>query len=422
MKGLSLGIDLGTSGIRTAVVDGTGAVLSMARADYPGRASADPDAWWAGVSECIARQIEAMRAHGFDPARIARIGVDGTSGTLVLTDARLRPVTRALMYNDGGFTDEAAQIASHAPDPHITRGPSSALARLLRLQSEADGAAAHALHQADFIAAKLMRRGGLSDHNNALKTGYDPETEAWPSWFGTAGVQTELLPQVRPAGAALSPIDAEIAAEFGVPQTAMIHAGTTDSIAAFLAAAPLEIGAAVTSLGTTLAVKILSQTRIDAPEIGLYAHRIGGGWLVGGASNSGGGVLAQFFSPAAMSSLSAKIDPDMESPLDYYPLAKPGERFPINDPAYPPRLTPRPSDDAAFLHGLFEGIARIEAQCYAAIEAAGGPRPKPLLTAGGGAQNPVFTALRERVLGRTITKAVSTEAAIGTAKLVAQVP
>lgn len=37
--------------------------------------------------------------------------------------------------------------------------------------------------------------------------------------------------------------------------------------------------------------------------------------------------------------------------LDYYPLTKPGERFPVNDPAMQPRLTPRPEDDARFLQG-----------------------------------------------------------------------
>lgn len=62
----------------------------------------------------------------------------------------------------------------------------------------------------------------------------------------------------------------------------MVHAGTTDSIAAFLAAAPMKPGEAVTSLGTTLTVKLLSDRRIDAPELGLYSHKLRAEWLVGG--------------------------------------------------------------------------------------------------------------------------------------------
>ncbi len=312
MSALALGIDLGTSGIRSAVVDADGGVVSMARAAY---GEVDPDridagAWWAGVEACLRAQMTALQSAGINPNRIERIGVDGTSGTMVLTDAALTPVTRALMYNSGGFLPEAAQIAALAPDPHITRGASSALARALRLQGEdTERAAVHLLHQADFIAAKLMGRGGYSDHNNALKTGYDPAQEAWPEWYGDLGFRVEILPHVLPAGAAVQAISADVAARFGMSSKVTIHVGTTDSIAAFLAAAPLQIGAAVTSIGTTLAIKLLSETRIDAPEIGLYSHRLGDGWLVGGASNTGGGVLLQAFTVDQMEALSARIDP-----------------------------------------------------------------------------------------------------------------
>lgn len=421
MTELSLGIDLGTSGIRSAVVDAAGQVVSMARGSYGPQDSDAIDAmvWWAGVEECLTNQLATLRKDDVDPSRIKRIGVDGTSGSMVLTTSDLRPLTRALMYNSGGFTQEAARIAAHAPDPHITRGPSSALARALRLQAEdVEQNGQHLLHQADFIAAKLMGQGGVSDHNNALKTGYDPELEAWPEWYEALGVQQHLLPKVLPAGAAAHPIAPQIAAQFGLSADAVIHVGTTDSIAAFLAAAPLRLGVAVTSLGTTLAIKLLSPTRIDAPEIGLYSHRLGDGWLVGGASNTGGGVLLQAFDAAQLAELSAQIDPAIASDLDYYPLSKPGERFPIKDPNLAPRMTPRPAEDAAYLHGLLEGIARIERQCYDAMVARGALWPEAVFTAGGGAKNPIWTAIRERILGMPLTSATDGEAAVGTARLI----
>lgn len=422
MTGLSLGIDVGTSGIRTAVVDAAGDVVSTARSAFlPQEMDAnDATIWWARAADCLAKQIAALREDGVDPKEIARIGVDGTSGSMVLTDAALRPVTRALMYNSGGFEKEAALIASLAPDPHITHGSNSALARALRLQSEdVAGHAVHLLHQADFVAARLMGQGGLSDHNNALKTGYDPETQSWPDWIGALGFRGDLLPEILPAGAAARVILPDMAEVFGLSGDVMIHVGTTDSIAAFLAAAPLQIGAAVTSLGTTLAVKLLSDRRIDAPEIGLYSHRLDKGWLVGGASNSGGGVLRKYFSTQQLAALSTKIDASTSSTLDYYPLPSTGERFPINDPCLEPRMSPRPADDAAFLYGLLEGIAHIEARCYEEMQSRGAPPPTSLFTAGGGAENPTWTAIRTRVLGRPIHRALHSEAAIGTAKLIA---
>lgn len=413
---LALGIDIGTSGIRTAVLDAAGTLVSTARADHlPQTAEIDARLWWQATQTCIAAQIAALPVP-FTGQDITAIAVDGTSGSMLLTDVALTPVSPALIYNSKGFDAEALSIAAHAPAGHITQGSNSALARALRLTGQATAKPAHLLHQADFIAAHLTGQGGQSDHNNALKTGFDPATEAWPDWIGEV-IDPGLLPTCHAPGTAMGQIAPQVAQALRLNPKAVIHAGTTDSTAAFLAAAPRALGAAVTSIGSTLAVKILSQTRVDLPAQGLYSHRLGDLWLAGGASNTGGAVLAHFFAPEDLTRLSARIDPATSSGLDYYPLLSLGERFPINDPAYPPRLTPRPADDAAFLHGLFDGIARIEAQCYALISAQGGPEPTSLTTAGGAAQNETFTAIRARHLGLQIRSAEHTEAAIGTARL-----
>ncbi len=110
----------------------------MARATYGDAPDdrRDPEHWWHAVTACLGAQMQALRDSGHDPGTIDAIAVDGTSGSLVLTDAALVPVTRALMYDDAGFDAEAAQIAACAPAPHIARGPSSALARALRLATE----------------------------------------------------------------------------------------------------------------------------------------------------------------------------------------------------------------------------------------------------------------------------------------------
>lgn len=419
---LALGIDLGTSGVRTAVLDAQGTILAVARSSYGTNPDdhRNPELWWRAVTTCMDAQMQALREAGRDPEDISGLAVDGTSGSLVLTDAALVPVTRALMYHDGGLTTEAEMIASVAPDPHVARGPGSALARALRLAAEdTEGRAAHLLHQADFIAARLMGRGGYTDHNNALKTGLDPGTGLWPDWMDALPLPTKILPQAATPGTPLDRVAPDVAARFGLSRTALVHAGTTDSIAAFLAAATPVAGAAVTSLGTTLAIKICSDRRIDAPELGLYSHRIGKCWLVGGASNTGGGVLRSLFDDAELVSLSARIDPSVESPLDYYPLLRPGERFPVNDPSLSPRMSPRPSDDVAFLHGLLESIARIEKRAYQIIAGLGGPEPERIITAGGGgASSTAWSAIRARVLGVPVVTAQTPEASVGTAKLV----
>ncbi|MFZ5558332.1 MAG: FGGY-family carbohydrate kinase, partial [Pseudomonadota bacterium] len=197
----------------------------------------------------------------------------------------------------------------------------------------------------------------------------------------------------------------------------MVHAGTTDSIAAFLAAGVRCSGEAVTSLGSTLVLKLLSDTRVESTAHGVYSHWFGERWLAGGASNAGGAVLRQFFDDGQLAALSARIDPAAESPLDYVPLPKTGERFPVNDPALTPRLVPRPADDAEFLHGLLESLARIEARGYALLGELGATPLRRVQTAGGGAQNPAWTRIRGRRLGVPVSRAAHTEAAYGAARL-----
>jgi sugar (pentulose or hexulose) kinase len=236
-------------------------------------------------------------------------------------------------------------------------------------------------------------------------TGYDVEQLRWPGWV-MALPHTHLLPQVLAPGDIIGRIQPDIAAHFGIHPQCAIHAGTTDSIAGFIAANIEETGIGVTTLGTTLVLKQLSAQRIDAPEYGVYSHRYGDLWLVGGASNAGAGILRHYFDDAQLASLSAQINPLQDSPLDYYPLNKIGERFPVNDAQLLPRLEPRPGSDVEFLHGLLQGLARIEAAGYARLAELGAPMLQRVVTNGGGARNIVWREMRERLLEVPVTMAV----------------
>ncbi len=420
MNPLYLGLDIGTSGVRSAIVDSDKNLVSTAREPMHSSMGHDVSAgsWWETVSACLDAQAKTLVEQGGSMASVRAVAIDGTSGTMVLVDGDARPVTPALMYDSSGFDDEAARIAACAPQGSIARGSGSALARMLRLQSnDPDARARHLCHQADFILARLTGRPGLSDENNVLKLGYDLENETWPDWFAACGARMDLLPDVLRVGAVAGTVTEAMADRFGFARDLKLLAGTTDSVAAFLASGADAVGDAVTSLGTTLAIKLLSDVRVDDAARGIYSHRLGDRWLAGGASNTGGGALLHHFSAETIAALSERIDPDRPTGLNYYPLARSGERFPINDPALAPRLTPRPDDDAVFLQGMLEAIARIEGEGYAALAALGAPTHARVLTAGGGAQNEAWTAIRHRTLGCPVEKAPEAEASVGMALL-----
>jgi sugar (pentulose or hexulose) kinase len=207
--------------------------------------------------------------------------------------------------------------------------------------------------------------------------------------------------------------------ELGVNPDCLVRAGTTDSIAAFLAAGACRPGEAVTSLGSTLVLKLLSERPVASARHGVYSHWHGDMWLAGGASNAGGAVLRQHFTDQDLTALSAAIDPTIPSGLDYYPLPAAGERFPYNDPAMPPRLEPRPTDRARFLQGMLEGLAHIEAEGYRKLVELGATPPARVLSSGGGAGNTAYRAIRRRLLGVPVEPVAQQEAAYGSARLAA---
>ena len=270
------------------------------------------------------------------------------------------------------------------------------------------------MHQADWIAAKLAGRGGRSDENNVLKLGYDLIAGAWPGWFREAGVRPELLPRVLPVGQTISSVGSLAVKRFGFHPDTRVVAGTTDSNAAFLASGAGETGEGATSLGTTLAIKLVSDQPVNSPAHGVYSHRLFGRWMAGGASNSGGGALLSYFDRAELEQLQPRLRPDVDTGLDYYPLPGRGERFPVADPEFEPRVSPRPGDNAVFLQGLLEGMARIERQAYDALESLGAPPVRSIRTTGGGAQNVAWTRIRRRILGCPVSSA-SADASYGSA-------
>jgi sugar (pentulose or hexulose) kinase len=416
---LVLGIDLGTSGVRCCAVDESGRLLGMAAAPMapPRQLGAaveqDPTVWWEAT-------VIAIRSLGrsLNLGAVRRVAVDGTSGTLLLINAHGCPRSQGLMYNDARSVAAATRIKAVAPPESGAHGASAALAKLLHLVSDdVTSDVRYAVHQADWIAGRLTGHFGVSDENNALKLGYDPVARDWPQWFDALGVPRRLLPTVRIPGSLLGLLHRSSAEELGLQPGIDVRLGTTDGVAAFLATRGTNPGDAVTSLGSTLVVKLLSDRPLFAPAQGVYSHRLGDRWLAGGASNSGGAALLVHFTAEHIAELTPQLRPNHPTGLNYYPLPAPGERFPFADPAMPPRVSPRPQDDAEFLQGLLEGIAGIEALAFSRLRDLGAPPLRRVITIGGGARNSAWQVIRERQLGVPVTVAECAEAAYGTALL-----
>lgn len=405
-----MGLDFGTSGARAIAIN------DREKSCWEGRVAFNRTKNWVVVWQetlwTLLQQIPLSIRR-----EMAAIAIDGTSSTVLLCDEKGQAIADPLFYNDDRGKEVREKIAAISPPDSVVRSATSSLAKLLWWEKYGlCDRAAYLLHQADWLGFQLHGKLGISDYHNGLKLGYDTERLCYPNWLADLSLQ-QLYPRIVAPGTSVGEVKKEISDRFEFPQDCLVRGGTTDSIAAFLASGASQPGEAVTSLGSTLVLKLLSATRVEEARSGIYSHRLGDLWLTGGASNTGGAVLQHFFSEEALRELSQQIHGDRESPLQYYPLLQTGERFPINAPDLKPQLEPRPKNPTDFLHGLLESIARIEATGYQRLQDLGATPLKQVYTAGGGAKNSQWTTIRQRHLCVPMTSPRHLEAAFGTALL-----
>lgn len=407
-----LGIDLGTQSVRALLVTADGTVLGAGTAPLTNqrdgvRHEQDPGEWWEAVCTASRAAMSLLRGRG----SIAGLAVCGTSGTVLLTDVQGRPLTRGLMYDDGRAVEEAARVGMQA---------SWALPKALWLLDahgwkEGRGQVARVTHQPDVITAQLT--GGVvpTDSSHALKTGYDPEREAWPPQLAHLG---EVLPEVVRPGTRLGEVCQAAAEATGIPAGTPVIAGMTDGCAAQIASGALRSGAWNSVLGTTLVLKGASASPVRDDAGVVYNHRApDGGWLPGGASSVGAGALPVVADPAVLDSQAAACEP---SGALTYPLASSGgERFPFFAPEATAFTLGKPASEADGWAAVLQGVAFTERLCLDYLHYLGAPIDGPLTFTGGAARSTYWNQLRVDILGRPARVPEQIEPALGMAVLAA---
>ncbi|NJR72941.1 MAG: FGGY-family carbohydrate kinase, partial [Scytonema sp. CRU_2_7] len=265
-----LGIDFGTSGARTVVIDEQACIQAEARFLFERSEISDlASDWKRALFTLLERIPQELRQ------QMRAIAINGTSSTVLMCDAAGKPVDAPLLYNDARGAVVMEELRSIAPSNHTVLSATSSLAKLLWMsQLPSFAQAIYFLHQADWLAFLLHGQLGISDYHNALKLGYDVEELKYPEWLENLKIKIHL-PLVVTPGTPIAELRSEIADQFGFRRDCIVCAGTTDSIAAFLASGAKSPGEAVTSLGSTLVLKLLSRTRVEDARYGIYSHRLG---------------------------------------------------------------------------------------------------------------------------------------------------
>jgi sugar (pentulose or hexulose) kinase len=422
---LTIGIDLGTQSVRVVLVQEDGTVTSSGSAPLSSkrydevRHEQDPETWWEAVAQATR---EAGRDLG--DTEVAGLAICSTSGTILLTDDHGRPLTPAIMYDDGRASEEA-RIAQEAGEEvwdslGYRISGSYALPRLLWFLKNGFGeGASRMMHQADFVASRLAGEPVATDWSHALKTGYDLVNDRWPEKvMERLEIPVEMLPSAVRPGTQIGEVGRSAAEHTGIPVGAPIRAGMTDSCAAQIAAGALEEGRWNSVLGTTLALKGVTRELLRDPSGSVYCHRHPDqGWLPGGASNTGAGIISDMFPDRDLEDLNEKAERRGPSTAVIYPLASKGERFPFANPDARRFWIGEPKDEADRFRAVLEGVAFVERLCFAHLESLGASVSGPVSATGGGAKSRLWSQIRADVLGVPVTVPRSAEGSVGMAIL-----
>ena len=282
-----LGVDLGTSGLKAALLDEAGAVLAEAEAAYgmlspqPGWAEADPVVWTAAY-QCVRGELAAVTAG----VELAGIGIAGQMHGVVLVDADGALVRPAILWPDRRSEGvlsawqrlpqrERARLAN--PLAAGMAGP--VLTWLALHEPETLRRAATLLSPKDWLRSALTgdRVTERSDASATLLWDVSADTWSQPA-LAVAGISDAQLPALRSC-------DEVVGTDDGVP----VAAGGADVACALQAMSAVWTGALVVNAGSGVQVLrpgVTPAPRVD-PVTQLHADSDGGWYEMVGVRNGG---------------------------------------------------------------------------------------------------------------------------------------
>ncbi len=125
-----LGLDFGTSGARACVLDESETLVYQDHISYRDVYNQTAEDWRDALHKLL-KQLPLSIAE-----QIQRISLDATSGTVMLCDAQLQPISPPLLYNDTRAQAQALQLNTITPAGHTVCSASSGLAKFLWLTQQ----------------------------------------------------------------------------------------------------------------------------------------------------------------------------------------------------------------------------------------------------------------------------------------------
>ncbi|KHO61416.1 pentulose/hexulose kinase [Thermoanaerobacter sp. YS13] len=430
-----IGIDIGTQGIKTIAVTEKGEKISFINKKLTeisnlkeGWKEQNPLEWEETLKISLKEISKDIIRQGYKLSEIRAISVDGTSGTILAIDRENTPLMNAIMYNDSRATGEAEKIKEIAmkfsKKVGYTFNSSFTLPKILWIKNNLPDIYSKTtkfVHQTDFIIGILTGIYNITDHSNALKTGFDLVDYKWPEFiYKDLQIDIKKLPDVVKPGSKISTLSKEIAEETGLLKNTIVVAGMTDGCAGQIASGAVKEGEWNSILGTTLVIKGITKDLIIDPKGRVYSHLHPEGlWMPGGASNTGGECLEKVFPSIDFQRWNQEAEKYLPSSLVIYPLVRKGERFPFIDSDAEGFIRGYYQNEYELYLGYLEGVGLIERLCYNVVGSLGASINEKIFVTGGAAKSELWLKIRASILNKKLVVPEISEPSMGSAIIAA---
>jgi xylulokinase len=343
---LTIGIDIGTTGTKTVLLDVSRGIVAQASRDTtlyspgPGFAEADTVQWLTNVIDSI-QEIRSVA--GIRPGDVNAIAVSGMVPAVVPVDGRGNALRHAILQNDARAHREISQLAAALTDVDLVSLTGSTLSQ----QSVAPTMLWLAHHEPAVCAQTNYLVGSYDwvlialgadvhvERNWALESGlFTIDGEVADVVLKAADLDSGLLPPVRSPGAQVGGLSAEAAEWTGLqPGTALIVGGADHVLSAY-AAGVNRPGDGLVKLGGAGDILVASDVQVTDERLYLDAHPVPGRWLPNGCMATSGSLIRWFQALIGGDEL-AVLDAEAAQRAPAEVLCLPyflGEKTPLHDP------------------------------------------------------------------------------------------
>ena len=412
-------VDIGSSVVKAAVIDGRGTVCGAASvptrvtSDAPG--SAEMEA--ADLTEVpLATLAEAVARSGAAAEAIGAVAVTGARGTVLALDATGVPIGRAVMWTDtrddgqlAGFVDRFGGRARMTAQTGLVPDTSLSASVILRWRNErAPAGSAARFGGPQAVAMERLTGHFTTDRTNAAHYGFFLLGAAdWDAGLcGAARLDPRCLPALVAPGSAI-PLQAAAARRIGLRAGTPVVAAGSDAVCYKLGAGVHVPGEATVSVGTAATFAVIAAEAYADPSglLSCTASMRPGLWEVFGIQPSGAAMLEWL--RTLLSGPSAPLVADLIREADDI---APGADDLLAIPYLMGAGVPQNRDAAAMFAGLrplhgrahlaravMEGVAYSLRDTLEALTASG-HRPRLLRMVGGAARSASWAQMLADVL------------------------